>query len=169
LSKERFFLEVFPIKHVPVEKETHIDLLLIEAGQKQHYAYISEFQRLMSNQLSKHHATTWICQRCITVHQSLENLREYQRDCNKNPVAKVVTQKPYIDTNTNMIIQPVVKFKNWQFSTELPIVIYADFEAALVDVQGPPNDPYRSSTTKYNNMEPCLIASLLKQHYPQSK
>jgi hypothetical protein len=60
--------------------------------------------------------------------------------------------RPYIDTH-NKIVQPVVKFKNWQYSTELPIIIYADFEAALVDVQRPPNDPYRSSTTTVQQHE----------------
>jgi hypothetical protein len=134
LSKERIVHEVFPIKHVPVEKETHIDLLLLKADQKQHYVYISDFERLISNQLSKHHATTRICKRCITVHQTLENLREHQRDCNKNPVAKVVMPQPNIDGRTDMLVQPIVKFKNWQYTTEVPIVIYADFEAALVDV-----------------------------------
>jgi hypothetical protein len=168
LSKEKFIYEVFPIKHVPDEKETHIDLLFMEEEGKQHYAYISDFDRLVSNQLSRHKTATKICKRCLTVHQSAEKLWEHQKDCNKNPVAKVVMPEPYEDKQGN-IVQPIVEFKNWQHSTELPIVIYADFEAALMDIQGPPNDPYRSSTTKVQQHEAMSYCFLVHTTLPPEK
>jgi hypothetical protein len=152
LSKEKLIYEVFPIKHVPNERETHIDLQFMEEDGKQHYAYIKDFDRLVSNQLSKHKEATKICKRCLTIHQNVAKLHEHQRDCNKNPVAKVVMPEPYEDKH-GKIIQPVVEFNNWQHSTELPIVIYADLEAAIIDVQGATKDLYRSSTTKVQQHE----------------
>jgi hypothetical protein len=168
LSKEKFMYEVFPIKHVPEEKEIHIDLLFMEEDGKQHYAYIKDFDRLVSNQLSKHNGATKICKRCLTVHDGQDKLQEHQRDCNKNPVAKVVMPEPYEDKHGN-IVQPIVEFKNWQHSTELPIVIYADFEAALRDVQGPPYDPYRSSTTKVQQHEAMSYCFFVHTTLPPEK
>jgi hypothetical protein len=168
LSKEKFIYEVFPIKHVPNERETHIDLLFMEEEGKQHYAYIKDFDRLVSNQLSSHNGATKICKRCLTVHDGQEKLQEHQKDCNKNPVAKVVMPEPYEDKQGN-IVQPIVEFKNWQHSTELPIVIYADFEAALRDVQGPPYDPYRSSTTKVQQHEAMSYCFFVHTTLPPEK
>jgi hypothetical protein len=140
----------------------------MEEDGKQHYAYISHFDRLLSKQLSNRNGATKICKRCLTVHQSAEKLCEHQNDCNKNPVAKVIMPEPYEDKHGN-IVQPIVKFKNWQYSTELPIVIYADFEAALKDVQGPPNDHYRSSTTNVQKHEAMSYCFFVHTTLPSEK
>ena len=67
--------------------------------------------------------------------------------------------------NAQFPVEPIniLKFKNYGNSLEVPFVIYADFEAILVEV----DDDENKSTRKLNKHVPCGFACLTTSSYEQ--
>ncbi|KAF4521845.1 hypothetical protein B566_EDAN003719 [Ephemera danica] len=137
--------EIFPIKIVEIEKDIHIDLLVLEHGENRHFAYIKNFSRLISTQISNFNGQTLICKRCLSHHFSEETLQIHKKHCSRFPIAKVELPQTKVGED-GQPIKPIIEFKNVEHSEKVPIVIYVDFESYLPKVSGCANNPEKSST-----------------------
>ncbi|KAF4529188.1 hypothetical protein B566_EDAN017653 [Ephemera danica] len=146
LSTDDKFPEIFPIKVVEKEKDLHIDLLVLEHGDNRHFAYIKNFSRLISSQISNHNGFTLICKRCLSHHFNEEALTIHKKHCSTFPIAKVELPLTRVGED-GQPIKPIIEFKNVEHSEKVPIVVYVDFESYLPKVQGCTNNPEKSSTT----------------------
>ena len=104
-----------------------MELLYIEKDEKQHYAYIKDFNRLMFK-FTKHKGSKHFCMYCLKNFYSKESLAKHQKDCIIiNGVQAIELPEPYIDRHGQERI-PSVYFHNYHKQLPAPFVIYADFE-----------------------------------------
>ena len=64
----------------PVEGK-HVDLLMHEANEIQHYLTIRDFSRLISGQLSNHRHTVYSCKKCLHACSSADVLESHMERC----------------------------------------------------------------------------------------
>ena len=71
---------IYPI-HISKEKyKDHIEVLYIEEGEKSHYVYIQNFNRLM-NTFTNHKETKHFCMRCLHCFSREDLLSKHSPDC----------------------------------------------------------------------------------------
>lgn len=85
-----------------------------------HYCWIKDLSRLVSNQLNNHGHKNYICDRCLNFFQEERLLINHSETC----------------TNEYQIQMPLpwqkwITFKNHNYQSKAPFVIYADTEALL--------------------------------------
>ena len=96
-----------------------MNLLMINEGDKSHYVYVRDFNRLMFN-VNKHEGKKWFCLRCLQHFSSEIILEEHKDDCLViNGEERVKLDEGYIE------------FKNYLKKMRVPFKIYADFECIL--------------------------------------
>ena len=117
--------KILPIVITPVEKDRHVDLLLLteideeNAVEKMHYCYIKNLSRLTASQISKHKHLNEICRVCMCYFTSKEKLIKHKQHCGK--------------VNNGALTMPeeknkFIKFKNYQHQLRKSHVIYSDVE-----------------------------------------
>jgi hypothetical protein len=149
---------IYPLKVVEKELLDHRDLLLLKDGEKSHYVYIKNFEKLVKNQITKHKEGISMCKRCFTHFDNqggkdkLEKKEEHQRFCDQHKIAR-------IEMPTR---KPIVKFINIERSLKLPYVIYADFESLLLPHHTCQPDVSTSYTLPYQTHEPMSFAVYVK-------
>jgi hypothetical protein len=62
LEKDKFY----PLLICKTELEDHRDLLLLDDGEKKHFIWIKNFERLVKSQITNHKERIEICRRCFT-------------------------------------------------------------------------------------------------------
>jgi hypothetical protein len=142
---------VYPIKIVNEELEDHRDLLYLVEGNKSHYCYIRNFDKLVKSQMTKHKSKLYFCKRCLKHCYSLESLREHKEDCARNFPSKIIL--PEGD-------DAFLKFKNFSHTARLPYVAYADFECVLPKITScsPQNEhSYTEAHQQHEAMSFCLL------------
>ena len=109
----------YPIRISEEKYNHHMELLYIKKGEKSHYVYIKDFNRLMHN-FTKHKDTKHFCMYCLHCFSSKNILERRQKDC-------------LLINGTQAIEMPAegskIYFKNHHKMLPVPFVIYADFEA----------------------------------------
>lgn len=149
-------LHTFPVLITDEEKLNHINLLLFhedkyyESDQQildkliinpnesleeekeldipYHFAWIKNFSRLVTAQLSEHNGAVEICNRCLhyfintSKQTAVEKLIEHKKNCKKLNEGSV--RLPDKDNN-------ILEFKNFKNNLPVPYVITADFECIL--------------------------------------
>ncbi|KAG8237543.1 hypothetical protein J437_LFUL017210 [Ladona fulva] len=108
------------------ELEDHRDLLFVKEGNKNHYCWIKNFERLVRSQIVKYKGKIEICKRCFSHFYSKEKLSDHKAYCNTRSVARII-----LPNESNKWI----KFKNFSNVMKLPFVIYADFECILLPIE----------------------------------
>jgi len=81
LEKEKFYT-LLVCKEV---LEDHRDLLMLDDGEKRHFIWIKNFERLVGSQISKHKGRKEICKRCFKHFNGAEaiiKLEEHKTYCN---------------------------------------------------------------------------------------
>lgn len=130
-------------------KENHIHMLLLEENATNHYCLINDLGKLLHSQLGGRTIHREVCENCFTVFNHYEDLQEHlMEDCHG-----VATYLP--EPGTKM------QFQNHQNEIMAPIVCYADFEAALVPVQGCENEPGSKSSMKLFHHVPTSYGYLI--------
>ncbi|KAF4531833.1 hypothetical protein B566_EDAN000859 [Ephemera danica] len=157
--------QIFPVKVVDVEKDIHIDLLVLEHDENRHFAYIKQFDRLIGSQIVSHNGQKYICKRCLSHHYSVEALNLHKNHCAKFPIARVILPESK-EGEDGQKIKPTIEFKNSQHTTKVPIVIYADFEAYLATVDECVNNPSRTSTTVCQEHMPLSYGFYISSDLP---
>ncbi|XP_050547615.1 uncharacterized protein LOC126909241 [Daktulosphaira vitifoliae] len=121
---------VYPLRVADQEQQNHFDLLYIGDSVKSHYAYISDFSKLVRKQKTRHQGRIYTCKRCFTcfddrpkkhILRGQQALEQHKLICGKNkPILPVMPAEG-----------SKVEFEAWVKTQRLPFVIYADFEALL--------------------------------------
>ena len=138
----------FPLYLSPVGSET-INLLLISNDNNQHYVYIKDFNRFMTN-ISKHKGKKHFCMSCLLHFSSEEILNEHRASCLK------------VNKKQNIIMPKFgskVIFKNYFKMLRCPFIIYCDFESILEPVSSVKLDEQSVSYSEgYQHHQVCSYA-----------
>ena len=136
---------IYPI-HTSKEKyKDHIEVLYIEEGEKSHYVYIKNFNRLM-NTFTNHKETKHFCMRCLHCFSREDLLEKHSPDC----FALNGTQKIDMPAKGSKIY-----FKNYHRIQPVPFVIYADFEALTKKINTCHQNNDKSFTDPYEEHKAC--------------
>ncbi|XP_075225197.1 uncharacterized protein LOC142326502 [Lycorma delicatula] len=113
---------IIPIKVCSAENHDHFDLLLLVEGDRRHFCFISDFERLIGSQLTKHEHGIKICKRCFTYYKTdkdcARKMADHLERCSSNPPARVVLPEVQEDGS-----QPVLQFKNYHHVFPVPIIL----------------------------------------------
>ena len=155
---------VKPLRISEVERQHNIDLLLIEEDGKKHYCLIKNLSRLLSKQVTKDKKPKVFCRRCLNHFPNNEKLEVHKEYCARKKCVKI--EMPEIKTDKNGEAgKPEISFKNWNRLMEVPFVVYADFEAFLVNMDSCEPENRSSFTEKYQKHQPCGFSN--KIVYPE--
>ncbi|XP_074655657.1 uncharacterized protein LOC141909170 [Tubulanus polymorphus] len=124
-----------------------INLLLVESGEKQHYTWIKDLNRLLFTQ-SKFEGKKHFCERCLHCFTREDLLERHRSDC------RGVNGRP---RRTSMPSEEdkVLRFTNHHKQLKIPFVIYADFEAITTKFEGPGRNPNQKGSEKTQLHEAC--------------
>ena len=126
-----------------------INLLLISDDNNQHYVYIKDFNRFMTN-ISKHKGKKHFCMPCLQHFSSEEILNEHRTSCLK------------INKKQNIIMPKFGSkaiFKNYFKMLRCPFIIYCDFESILEPVSSAKLDEQSASYSEgYQHHKICSYA-----------
>lgn len=105
-----------PLYKTNHRKLMHVNLLLINNNDKNHFCLIKNFERLVHNQLTKHKCKIFLCDECFIYFESVEKR-------NTHNCARVKTILPQPNSK--------LSFSHVERTQKIPIVIYGDFESLL--------------------------------------
>lgn len=167
-SESRKNKVIGPLHFTKCRKPTHINLLYITNVNNNinHYCYIKNLSRLVSNQINDHHATIYICDGCLLYFQTRERLNDHQQlDCNH-----IRTDLPNDKKRPNRwfgesLPNNKLSFNNFDKTLKMPFVIYADFESFLNPVQTCDNDPTKSFTNNVQKHDVYSFGYYIKCSY----
>lgn len=128
-------------------KMPRINLLLVEKGGKSHYTWIKNLNRLLYDQ-SKHRERKHFCERCLHGYTREDLLEAHKPECRGIGRTAVRVEMPEEGENK-------LAFQNHHKQLPAPYIIYADFEALTVKIEGPELDPSESNTQRTQHHEAC--------------
>ena len=151
VSVNVFYLDgsVHPLRISEVERGHNIDHFLIEEDGKKHYCLIKNLSRLLSRQVAKDKKPNVFCQRCLNHFPNNEKLEVHKEYCSRKECVKIEIPEIKTDKNGEEARKPGISFKNWNRMMKVPFVIYAHFEAFLVNMDSCKPDNRGSFTEKY--------------------
>ena len=120
-----------------------MNLLMIHLGDKSHYVYVKDFNRLMFN-VNKHEGKKWFCMRCLQHFSSEINLEKHKDDC------LVINGEQRVKLNSGYI-----EFKNYSNKMRALFKIYADFECILKKCDASASSCDSSWSVKECDHVPC--------------
>ena len=104
-----------------MNESKHIDLLITEEVEKNHYVWIKDFDKLNYKQTA-HKEKKHFCKNCIQCFSSKEILEKHKSDC-------------LVLNNSQAVSLPkentTISFNHLKKTIAIPFVIYADFEALV--------------------------------------
>ena len=122
----------------------HIDLLKLEEGNKSHYVFIKNYDKLMFSQTNKKKVKKFHCKNCLHGFGSEDLLNKH----NENGCMAVEGQQIKMATEDDKMY-----FKNHYKKLKAPFVIYADFECLTTHHEKPKNK--NTKTDCYQHHRPC--------------
>jgi hypothetical protein len=103
-----------------------INLLLVEEGEKSHFSYIKKIERLMKTSIQTGYQERRFCPYCRT-----------GICCDKESFEEHLMKKQFSTTNNCNLELPeegaTMKFNNYKDMLTRPFIVYAEFEASLVN------------------------------------
>ena len=126
--------QIYPLRVSREEKPDHIDLLYFTKGKKSHWCYISDFEKLVGSQLTKHQHRIFICKACFYFNKNEDSLTRHKQECNK-----LIKREARIEYPADK--ECVLQFKDHSKALTHKYVAYCDFECYLEDVDFDPNQP----------------------------
>jgi len=146
---------IYPLYISTAVNHQVFDLLLISNGDKKHYCWIKNFNRLLSLRTVKSHNSMHYCKRCLRGYRTIESLNIHNKYCLQHDAQRIELPKPNTKT----------KFKNYNRSMRVPIVIYADFESFIKPISTCQSDPRKSYTNKYQKHVTCSFSYKIVKRY----
>jgi hypothetical protein len=140
---------LYPL-HVSKQEGREIDLLLMVDGdnpQKTHYVWIKDLARMLFKNSGYEHRKH-PCLRCLHVFTTPELLKSHKLDC------LGIGEKPQ-RTEMPEEGESILRFTSHHKQMRVPYVIYADFEALNVPVEGCAGDPQTCWTRQIAKQTPC--------------
>ncbi|XP_050526647.1 uncharacterized protein LOC126897236 isoform X3 [Daktulosphaira vitifoliae] len=141
------------------KRSNHANLLYLDQKDKPfgHFCCISNLERLVSVQLSKHKSHKFLCDGCLLFFYSEAKLLTHQlENCMK---VKTVLPKPP---------KHMVKFQNFHMQFPVEFVIYADFESILTPIATCDPQPDISYTNQINIHDPHSFSYHIKCSYDEN-
>ena len=142
---------IYPLRVSDVVTDRHVDLLLHELSEIQHYSTIKDFSRLISGQLSNHNGVVYCCENCLHAYSTPQLLADHSKDC------------CHVQ-HTKFPKDPRCRFTNIQKQLVASFVACADFVSILepvnedVDVTQGVETGITTSTTAFQEHVPCSFA-----------
>ena len=144
---------VYPLILSKRESEKVIDLLLISEGERKHYCWIKNFNKLCAERTETGgHNSMHYCKRCLNGYRHIEGLDKHNEYCGLHKAQRA--QVPKAGTTKF--------FKHYFKSMRVPFVVYADFESFIkpIDTCHPNNE--ESYTNKYQKHTPSSFCYHIK-------
>ena len=133
---------VFPLHITPKHDVTHINLLFISEGDKQHYCLITNMSRLL-NDRTQHNGEEFYCNYCLHAFRRQDLLDDHSPYCRPHGPQRI--SMPKEDNKW-------LKFKHLAHQLRDPFVIYADFECYTEPINS--CQPTDASTQDYQHHTP---------------
>jgi hypothetical protein len=150
---------MYPVYHSAIDPDNAINLLYWRG----HYAWISDFPRLMSG-VSKHSNRKYFCMRCFSHFNTGKSLENHRELCTAGPCQQIMTMAAP---------GSVLNFRNTRYQQMCPFVVYADFECLLPRVaaveetnDGEDITPTHYPNNSYQTHEPCSVGFVLVSTVP---
>ena len=128
-----------------VNESKHIDLLITEEVEKNHYEWIKDFDKLNYRQTARKEKKHF-CKNCIQCFSSKEILEKHKSDC-------------LVLNNGQAVSLPkentTISFNHLKKTIAIPFVIYADFEALVPKYKEAKQ--LGKSTIKYQKHKICSM------------
>ena len=145
----------FPI-YISQEKfQDHMELLLINKDEKNHYVLVKNFNKFMFDQ-TKHNCKKHFCMYCLQCFSREDVLAEHVKNC-LSINGKQAIKMPKKGQHVN--------FRNYHKQIPAPFVIYADFEAIIEKVHGCLPNNEKSYTEAYQKHTDCGYGYKIVCHY----
>ena len=148
-------IEVYPLRPSKFNYETEINLLLIHDDEKQHYCLIKNVSGLLASQVSKKGKKKFFCMRCLNSFGRQDLLVNHKELCGQHEEVKVVMPEE----------GSTVSFRNFYKKTDVPFVIYADFESKMKAFHSAQPNPNKSYTEKLHQHEPLSYCYYVKCNF----
>jgi len=145
-------VNLFPLYLSKHENDRCVDLLLISDGEKKHYCWIKNFDKLLSSRTEKSHNSMHHCKRCLIGYRTIDSLTKHTEYCSQHDAQKIELPKP----------GTILSFKNYNRSARVPFIIYADFESFIKPIDTCQPDPSMSYTNKYQKHVPSSFCYYIK-------
>ncbi|XP_078335318.1 uncharacterized protein LOC144626186 [Crassostrea virginica] len=129
---------IYPLHLTKERGVRHVDLLLIQRGEGQHYCCIRNFNRLMGDQ-NEDNNQYFYCHYCLHGFTKRCLLEKHVSYCQLHGAQR--TEMPSDDDKW-------LSYTDVSKQLKVPFVVYADFESILERQYGCQPDPKKSSTTK---------------------
>ena len=110
--------------------------MLITENNCKNYIAIKSLSRLLSKQNSKDKEAQHFCMNCLQGFWEESSRDEHIGYCKNNESVHIEMRHK----------KPIIEYSDGQFQCKVPFIIYADFESILEPIQGPGNNPRKSST-----------------------
>lgn len=153
-----------PLYKCQEEKKNHCNLLLIQKGEKFHYAWIKNLSRAVGSQISKTKARKFLCNSCLIDFKTQNKLDEHRE---RNDCFGVITILPS-EENAELT------FKDYNKCLKLNFAIYADTECVLEKISPIGEEPSsnkksKTSTTNIHKHVAAMSAyKIVCEHEPLS-
>uniref|UniRef100_UPI003D0B846D hypothetical protein n=1 Tax=Sulfurimonas sp. TaxID=2022749 RepID=UPI003D0B846D len=125
-----------------------IDILYYEG----HFMYLKHIDHFFKT--GNHTHKMYLCKRCLNGFYRQDTLEKHKTLCENHDYCKI-----NLPTENNNIL----KYKNHHFKNPVPFVIYADFEAISIDVQG---TALNENTKKLKKQIGSSFGAYIKSNYP---
>ena len=145
-------VKLYPLYISKHENDTCVDLLLISDGEKKHYCWIKNFNRLMALRNEKSHNSMHYCKRCLQGYRELGSLHKHVEYCSQHDAQKIELPEP----------GTMLSFKNYYRKMRVPFVVYADFESFIKPIDTCQPNPNTSYTNKYQKHVPSSFCYYIK-------
>lgn len=134
---------------VPDKKlQNRVTLLHWKKGDREHYAWVKHFNRLLSR-VNKHNGQTYFCERCFHGFTRPDLLAKHQEMCRHFPaqVTKTVDQE--------------IKFTSWAKTEPTLFRLYGDFECILKEEEGTEEDGKTKKVQKHTSCRQFCLGSVI--------
>ena len=142
--------EVYTARKSERRSSKNIELLLITNGEHRHYTVIKSLSRLLGSRNTRHKCKKHFFLNCLQgFHSELSRDKHYEY-CKDNEAVKIEMLKP----------SSFIEFHNGQNQFKVPFTMYAEFEAILSPVHGPPAlAPTSHTPRRLIDISPLVFAS----------
>src|SRR5688572_25285125 len=144
--------DVYPLYISKHESDARVDLLLISDGEKKHYCWIKNFNKLMSSRTEKSHNSMHYCRRCLNGYREVESLNRHSEYCSQQDAQRIELPEP----------GTMLGFRNYYRKMRVPFVVYADFESFIKPIDTCQPNPNTSYTNKYQKHVPSSFCYYIK-------
>ena len=112
--------KIVTLRKTKHKKEKHVILFKLKNAKTEHFAWVKNLNRLSFGIDSKHRDQRHVCDGCLNSFASEKTLEVHQEFCVHDGVRAILPPEGSI-----------MKFKKHEATTEVPFVIFADFESIL--------------------------------------